>query len=72
MPQHLILPAYRDAFSEVMHHWLLLSKHLALQEFHKDIQEDQFVAIDPSQGYSQSAMGVADLMKAVSARSNFY
>ncbi|XP_045115099.1 uncharacterized protein LOC123506824 isoform X2 [Portunus trituberculatus] len=68
LPQHLILPAYRDAFAVVMHHWLVLSKHLALQEFHKDIQEDQFVAIDHSQGYSQSAMGVADLMKAMMKR----
>ena len=51
-----------------MHHWLVLSKHLALQEFHKDILEDQFVALDHTHGYSQSAVGVADLMKAVSAQ----
>lgn len=68
LPQHLILPAYRDAFSVVMYHWLVLSKHLALQEFHKDIQEDQFEAVDHTQGYSQSAMGVADLMKAMMKR----
>lgn len=68
LPQHLILPAYRDAFSVVMHHWLVLSKHLTLQEFHKDIQEDQFKAVDHLQGYSQSAMGVADLMKAMMKR----
>ncbi|KAG0719872.1 Protein unc-13 4B [Chionoecetes opilio] len=68
LPQHLILPAYRDAFSEMMHHWLVLSKHLALQEFHKDIQEDQLVALDHAQGYSQAAVGVADLMKAMRKR----
>lgn len=66
LPQHLIQKTYHDAFSEVLHHWLVLSKHLALDEFQKDIIEDQFVAVDPSQGYSQSAIGVADLMKAVS------
>lgn len=68
LPQHQVLQAYRDAFSEIMHHWLVLSKRLALQEFHKDIQEDQFEAVDHTQGYSQSAVGVADLMKAMMKR----
>lgn len=71
LPQHLILKTYQDAFSEVLCHWLVLSKHLALEEFQKDILEDQFVAVDPSQGHSQSATGVADLMKAVSFKLTF-
>lgn len=66
LPQHLILKPYCDAFAEVLHHWLVLSKHLAREEFQKDIMEDELVAVDPSQGHSQSAVGVADLMKAVS------
>lgn len=68
LPHHLILKTYQDAFCEVLHHWLVLSKHLALEEFQKDILEDQFEAVDPSQGHSLSAVGVADLMKAIMKR----
>ncbi|KAG7164842.1 unc-13-like 3 [Homarus americanus] len=68
LPQHLIPQEYRNAFSLTLLHWLALSKHLALEEFHRDIQHDKFVAIDDLEGYSRSAVGVADLLKALMTR----
>ncbi|XP_069949197.1 uncharacterized protein [Cherax quadricarinatus] len=65
LPQHLIPQEYREAFSTILLHWLVLSKHLALEECQRDIQQDEFVAVDDMAGYSQSAVGVADLLKAL-------
>ncbi|XP_069164327.1 uncharacterized protein [Procambarus clarkii] len=68
LPQHLIPQEYRDAFSTTLLHWLVFSKLLALEEVDRDIQKDEFVAVDDMEGYSQSAVGCADLLKALMER----
>lgn len=68
LPQHLIPQEYRHSFSSGLTHWLALSKHLAFGELEREVDQDEFVALEDSEGFSQSAVGMVDLLRALMKR----
>ncbi|KAK4303662.1 hypothetical protein Pmani_024353 [Petrolisthes manimaculis] len=68
LPQHLIPQEYHESFSTVVLQWLGLSKHLAVLEFEKDVEEEVFEAEYHLEGHGRSATGASDLMKAMMDR----
>lgn len=68
LPQHLIPQEYRHSFSSGLTHWLALSKHLAIGELDREVALDEFVALEDMEGFSQSAVGVGDLLRALMKR----
>ncbi|XP_047488571.1 uncharacterized protein LOC125038932 [Penaeus chinensis] len=68
LPQHLIPQEYRHSFSSGLTHWLALSKHLAFGELDREVALDEFVALEDMEGFSHSAVGMVDLLRALMKR----
>ncbi|KAK7070568.1 hypothetical protein SK128_025630, partial [Halocaridina rubra] len=68
LPIHLIEQEYRIAFALTVLQWLALCKILSLEEMEHDIQQDEFITVDPDKGYSCSALSMSDLLNAIMNR----